>query len=318
MDSPDVLFPVLNPRIYCESTKSRQLFNKQRGDGWIQLAGHDQTFAPATRNTIWKRRLSEDSNEFQTYKELQADIARSIVPKFYQQIEYHGQYFIEIQNLLEDFDDPNIIDMKLGTRTFLESEVINESLRSDLFKKMVMIDPTAPTPQEKQLKALTKLRYMQFREQQSSSACLGFRIEAVRMSGESPNANLKKVKTKEQVSNILSRFLQNREIRHSFLCRLQEIRSILESSPFFMTHQLIGSSLLAIYDSSGHTGVWLIDFTKTTPVPKHIKIDHRKRWKKNSYEDGVLFGLDNIIQIWEELDEEHTAVSQTDSIMKPK
>ncbi|XP_014768331.1 inositol-trisphosphate 3-kinase homolog isoform X1 [Octopus bimaculoides] len=299
-------------RIYCETSKSKLAFNKPKGDSWIQLAGHEQTFAPATSNTIWKRRLSDDSNEFQTYKELQTDVAKSIVPKFYQQIEYHGQYFIEIQNLLEDFHDPNIIDMKLGTRTFLESEVINESLRTDLFKKMVMIDPTAPTAQERQAKALTKLRYMQFREQQSSSASLGFRIEAVRMSGEAPNANLKKVKTREQVSHIIHKFLRNKAVRHSFLRRLKEMRAVLESSTFFMTHQLIGSSLLAIYDSTGKTGVWLIDFTKTTPIPDHIQIDHRSRWKKNSYEDGVLFGLDNIIQIWEEMDED-TAESQTNA-----
>lgn len=46
---------------------------------------------------------------------------------------------------------------------------------------MVALDPTAPTPEEHATKAVTKLRYMQFREQQSSTCSLGFRIEAMKV-----------------------------------------------------------------------------------------------------------------------------------------
>jgi 1D-myo-inositol-triphosphate 3-kinase len=46
-------------------------------------------------------------------------------------------------------------------RTFLESEVKNPALRSDLYEKMVKIDPTAPTEEEHSQGAITKLRYMQ-------------------------------------------------------------------------------------------------------------------------------------------------------------
>lgn len=47
---------------------------------------------------------------------------------------------------------------------------------------MVAIDPDAPTEEEKQLQAVTKLRYMQFRENQSSTCSQGFRIEAIKVS----------------------------------------------------------------------------------------------------------------------------------------
>ena len=57
----------------------------------------------------------------------------------------------------------------MGTRTFLESEVQNKTLRADLYKKMYAIDPNAFTDQENCDQAITKLRYMQFREEQSSS-----------------------------------------------------------------------------------------------------------------------------------------------------
>lgn len=46
---------------------------------------------------------------------------------------------------------------------------------------MVKVDPSAPTKEENELKAVTKLRYMMFREQQSSSCRLGFRIEAIKV-----------------------------------------------------------------------------------------------------------------------------------------
>lgn len=48
-------------------------------------------------------------------------------------------------------------------RTFLETEVANNKARSDLYEKMIKVDPTAPTPEELETKAITKLRYMQVR-----------------------------------------------------------------------------------------------------------------------------------------------------------
>lgn len=47
---------------------------------------------------------------------------------------------------------------------------------------MVKVDPSATTKEENELQAVTKLRYMTFREQQSSSCSLGFRIEAIKVS----------------------------------------------------------------------------------------------------------------------------------------
>lgn len=48
-------------------------------------------------------------------------------------------------------------------RTFLESEVENAKARSDLYEKMIKVDPSAPTAEELETKAITKLRYMQVR-----------------------------------------------------------------------------------------------------------------------------------------------------------
>ena len=134
---------------------------KNRKNTWIQLAGHPGSFAPAGPNTIWKKRITKDNTETKAYEALMEDEAQDIVPFFYREVEYNGDFFIEMEDLLQHFDNPNIMDIKIGTRTFLESEVKNPVLRRDLYEKMIELDPDAPTPDEREQQAITKLRYMQ-------------------------------------------------------------------------------------------------------------------------------------------------------------
>lgn len=46
---------------------------------------------------------------------------------------------------------------------------------------MIKVDASAPSIQEHEAQAVTKLRYMDFRDNMSSSRSLGFRIEALKV-----------------------------------------------------------------------------------------------------------------------------------------
>ena len=64
----------------------------------------------------------------------------------------------------------------------------------------------------------------------------------------------------------------------------------------FVCVQVIGGSLLFLYDDEGKAGVWMIDFAKTLPHPE-LTLDHRSSWQLGNCEDGYLKGLDNLIQV---------------------
>ncbi|XP_029032959.1 inositol-trisphosphate 3-kinase homolog isoform X2 [Osmia bicornis bicornis] len=276
---------------------------KNRLKSWFQLSGHPDGFAPAGPGTVWKRKTGGAENtERIVYEALSKDKdLRDCIPRYYREVDYKGETFIELQDLLFGFNDPHVMDIKMGTRTFLESEVSKTIARPDLYQKMIAVDPNAPTKQEHEQRAVTKLRYMQFREQQSSTCSHGFRIEAMKLPGAPPITDLKKVKSHQEVLDTMKLFLGTRETtRVKLLARLKSLRSKIEASEYFKTHEIIGSSIFMIYDND-KVGVWLIDFAKTQSLPNGQRVTHREPWEQGNHEEGFLFGLDNLISTIEEV-----------------
>ncbi|KAK2496809.1 hypothetical protein MC885_018627 [Smutsia gigantea] len=179
----------------------------------------------------------------------------------------------------------------------------------DMYEKMMAVDPGAPTPEEHAQAAVTKPRYMQWRETVSSTSTLGFRIEGIKKADGTCNTNFKKTQELQQVTKALEDFVDgNRGILRKYVARLEELREALENSPFFKTHEVrapaavggpcvrvVGSSLLFVHDHMGLAKVWMIDFGKTVALPDHQTLSHRLPWAEGNHEDGYLWGLDNMI-----------------------
>ncbi|XP_029984007.1 inositol-trisphosphate 3-kinase B [Sphaeramia orbicularis] len=266
---------------------------------WIQLAGHAGSFKAGANGRILKKHCE---CEQRCLSLLMRDVLRPYVPGYHGDVEKDGQKYNQMEDLLAEFDFPCVMDCKMGVRTYLEEELTKArkkpSPRPDMYQKMIEVDPTAPTPEENTQKAVTKPRYMQWRETISSTATLGFRIEGVKKEDGTVNRDFKKTKTREQVTAAFHDFVRgNKDILNGYLTRLNEIRDTLEISPFFKTHEVIGSSLLFVHDSKGRAKVWMIDFGKTTPLPDGDELTHRALWVEGNREDGYLFGLDSLVDI---------------------
>ncbi|XP_039597407.1 inositol-trisphosphate 3-kinase A [Polypterus senegalus] len=266
---------------------------------WVQLAGHKGSFKAGEEGTILKK-FSE--NEKACFERLMNDILHSYVPNYHGVVDRDGEYFLRLTDLLAEFDGPCVMDCKMGVRTYLEEELVRArerpKLRKDMYKKMMEVDPNAPTDEEHTQQAVTKPRYMQWRETQSSTNTLGFRIEGIKKADGTCNTDFKKTRTKEEVAQVIKDFVENnRNILKSYLTKLEEIRSILDRSEFFKRHEVIGSSLLFIHDHKQLVRVWLIDFGKTTLLPDGQTLHHCVPWCEGNREDGYLWGLDNMVNL---------------------
>jgi len=175
-----------------------------------------------------------------------------------------------------------------------------------MYEKMVKVDRNEPTEEENRLKAVTKPRYMQWREQLSSTATLGFRIDGIKQADRDPDKNFKTVRTREEVAYVLRKHIDCEDsTRRKLIERLKVVRETLEGSMFFKSHEVIGSSLLFVHDKplngEARCNIWLIDFGKTTPLVEGKLLDHRTPWSEGNQEDGYLWGLDNLMELLENL-----------------
>ncbi|XP_036989641.2 inositol-trisphosphate 3-kinase C isoform X2 [Artibeus jamaicensis] len=270
---------------------------------WVQLSGHAGNFQAGEDGRILKRFCQ---CEQRSLEQLMNDPLRPFVPTYYGMVQKDGQAFNQMEDLLADFEGPSIMDCKMGSRTYLEEELVKARdrprPRKDMYEKMVAVDPGAPTPQEHAQGAVTKPRYMQWRETVSSTSTLGFRIEGIKKADGTCNTNFKKTQELEQVTKVLEDFVDgNRGILRKYVTRLEELREALENSPFFKTHEVVGSSLLFVHDCTGLAKVWMIDFGKTVALPDHQTLSHRLPWAEGNREDGYLWGLDNMIHLFQGL-----------------
>ncbi|XP_076757204.1 inositol 1,4,5-triphosphate kinase 2 isoform X1 [Xylocopa sonorina] len=310
-----------------------QTYKKQRYP-WVQLAGHQGNFrAGPTPGTILKKLCPQEEACFRL---LMNDVLRPYVPEFKGVLDVKEteegnvdetgtmqtlqkdstddsvskrtvvSSYLQLQDLLGDFEHPCVMDCKVGVRTYLESELAKAKerpkLRKDMYEKMVQVDPTAPSAEERRVQGVTKPRYMVWRETISSTATLGFRVEGIKLAHGGSSKDFKTTRTREQVTEALRRFVEG--YTHAvpkYIQRLKAIRTTLKASPFFASHEVVGSSLLFVHDTK-NAGIWMIDFAKTLPLPQHLQgIRHDAEWQVGNHEDGYLIGINNLIDIFQDI-----------------
>lgn len=271
-----------------------QIYRKKKYP-WVQLAGHSGNFLKGIKQgtVLKKHNLAEES----CYLALMKDVLADVVPTYYRRTTVDERDYMELQCCLSQFRNPNLMDIKMGTRTFLQAETSVSKPRRDLYEKMVKEDPEAPSEEERNEEAVSKFRYLDWRDCVSSSRSLGFRIEGVTVEGKS-SRDYKTTREYKQIAKIFDNYATDRKIRNMYLERLRLIKNLCEKSDFFASHELIGSSLLFVHDDE-KASVWMIDFEKTRSVGGQVAISHDKEWELDNHEDGYLIGLNTVIQLLE-------------------
>ena len=95
--------------------------------------------------------------EEECYKELMQDNLMRAVPRFFQTVEIDGESesdihhehasitlpleYMELCCCLSDFKNPSIMDIKMGVRTFVESEVLSNSFYNFVWKYICLRHP---------------------------------------------------------------------------------------------------------------------------------------------------------------------------------
>jgi len=221
--------------------------------------------------------------------------------------------FMRIGNLLKGMDNPTIMDCKLGCRSFSEKEVTDAKPRADLYEKLLKLNPDLLTEDERKLGAIAKHKYMAMRDALSSTSTLGFRIDGICSYGgqhADTHTELQHLCEEHDIVPMLMRVLppricsfcknsasQQLERTKDLIRKLEELCTALQASQFFQSHEFVGASLLFVVDNE-RAHVHLIDLPKTEPVPEGIQIDHCSPWMPGNHEDGVLRGVESLLNLW--------------------
>ncbi|XP_044779851.1 inositol-trisphosphate 3-kinase homolog [Drosophila simulans] len=102
----------------------QQAHKQAKPQGWMQLSGHPESIVPTSTGIVRKRISGLEDSEVHAYRLIcKEPQTAQIVPAYFGIQEMQSQHFIELQDLLAGFRDPCVMDIKMGSRTFLESEV---------------------------------------------------------------------------------------------------------------------------------------------------------------------------------------------------
>jgi 1D-myo-inositol-triphosphate 3-kinase len=305
----------------CDIKETSKVTGARKRENNIPLAaGHSNSVIIDASNPDYV--LKEfDESEARNYSEICAreDPIRSLISHYGGIVEDGAsdgetpKRFMRMGNLLTGMDNPTIMDCKLGCRSFTEENVTDATPRADLYEKLLKLHPDLLTEEEKKLGATTKYKYMSVRDALSSTPTLCFRIDGICSYGGQHADVHRELQHLCEVPAILPMLMRVLPARMCNVCknsanqrlertkdlvkRLDELYTALQASHFFQGHEFIGASLLFVVDNE-RARVHLIDLAKTEPVPEGMQINHCSPWTPGNHEDGVLKGVESLLDLW--------------------
>jgi hypothetical protein len=261
-----------------------------------------------------------DEAELETLERLwnqyEGDPIKQSVPKFEGIVTKSEKQFLRMSYVLRPFRRPKVMDVKIGLRTYLATDCDNVKLRPDFLNRMLKEYPNEVTDKDREAKGVTKLRWMQIRDAQTTISSLGFRIDGVAGS-RTPKEEWKldDVHSREEVCTALRRFVVAAAdddgqsagddtpsmLAAKLVAKMREIQERFKASQFVQRHECIGSSLLLVADAFGNTGIFWIDFGKTRLLPEGCPISHDTVWVEGTHDDGIFLGMDNLLKSLEDV-----------------
>jgi len=215
----------------------------------IQAAGHELAFHRLSEGMLVKE---STAIERATYEALVNTSLERFAPRCFRSVDRGSHVLLYLEDLTSAYSRPCVMDVKMGTRTFQEDVADNPKRRVDLMEKMIKLpDGKAALDEEERVKGVTKLRYMQFRENLSTSATKGWRIEGMHIARVGKYDVPKTLREDEEVLITLGAFVQGSvPLANELGQRLRQLREALEASEWFMSHEMVSfedaTSLLTI------------------------------------------------------------------------
>ena len=211
--------------------------------------------------------------------------------------------FLVLENLEIGHEDWIAVDIKMGTHSYNPlGEPKLDTPRRDLRQKLLMVAPDEVTVAEK-LAGVTKRRYLDFRDNGTTTRRLGYRIESVRYEHGDASIEGKFNKYKHSDSTDEARRVMDELTRGSALIRGDVIERLefmyeqFSTSAFMASHCVVGSSV-TIYVGRTTVSVTACDFGKVTATDRPVA-----RRSDEPGHDGFMLGLRNLIETVETVPE---------------
>ena len=266
----------------------------------VPLGGHSEGFRYETSGVVTKRckSLKTARSAREWYRVAPVNVRDKYMPKLLDSKD-EACLIMEDATYGRNAESTAVMDIKIGNRSFAEdvsTRHVDDRYVKKLRKQYGIVRETC-----------SKREYMEFRDSRSTTASMGFRVTAMSVPiqrkrytaltcGEIQGIRWydKNGFEKTAIQTLQFFAYDGRNVRKDALLRLAyEIRVLkdrLEASTSFAEHDVIGSSLLIIFDrKSSKVSIKWIDFA-------HVYKPSTGRKKS----DGVLFGLESLAKAFEE------------------